>query len=153
MRAPDNAVLTGDLEQRQYRSKADQKWRLQRTISELVGGKGRRMHPHGKLLVSALAATLTLPSCVQRPAAVAGTVATPVSWPIPWPDSLTPLGDGYPASGASCRRVGESAATIDFLDHTTILVGCPTQGDAMQLGGKFIATVDGITLVSVPLRP
>jgi hypothetical protein len=66
---------------------------------------------------------------------------------------LTPLGDGFPASGAPCRRVGESAATIDFLDHTTILVGCPTQDDAIQLGGKVIATVDGITLVSIPLRP
>jgi hypothetical protein len=107
------------------------------------------MHLFGKFTVSALAATLTLSSCVQRPAAVAG----PAARPIPWPDTLTPLGDGYPAVGAPCRRVGESAATSNFLDHTALLVGCPTQGDAMQLGGKFIATVDGITLVSVPLRP
>lgn len=107
------------------------------------------MHLYGIFTVSALAATLMLGSCVQRPAAVAG----PAGWTIPWPDTLTPLGDGYPAAGAPCRRVGESAATIDFLDHTALLVGCPTQGDAMQLGGKLIATVDGITLVSVPLRP
>jgi len=106
------------------------------------------MHLFGKFTVSALAATLTLSSCVQRPAAVAGQ-----GWTIPWPTTLTPLGDGYPAVGAPCRRVGESAATIDFLDHTAILVGCPTQDDALQLGGKVIATVDGITLVSVPLRP
>ena len=107
------------------------------------------MHLYGKFTVSALAATLTLSACVQRPAAVAG----PAARPIPWRDTLTPLGDGYPASGAPCRRVGESAATIDFLDHTAILVGCPTQADAMQLGGKLIGTVDGITLMSVPLRP
>jgi len=106
------------------------------------------MHLYGKFTVSALAATLTLSSCVQRPAAVAGQ-----GWTIPWPDTLTPLGDGYPASGAPCRRIGESAATIDFLDHTALLVGCPKQDDALQLGGKVIATVDGITLVSVPLRP
>jgi len=106
------------------------------------------MHLYGKFTVSALAATLTLSSCVQRPAAVAGQ-----GWTIPWPTTLTPLGDGYPAVGAPCRRVGESAATSDFLDHTALLVGCPTQADAMQLGGKVIATVDGITLVSVPLRP
>ena len=106
------------------------------------------MHLYGTFTVSALAATLTLSSCVQRPAAVAGQ-----GWTIPWPTTLRPLGDGYPAVGAPCRRVGESAATIDFLDHTALLVGCPTQGDAMQLGGRFIATVDGITLVSVPLRP
>jgi len=107
------------------------------------------MHLFGKFTVSALAATLTLSSCVQRPAAVAG----PAARPIPWPTTLTPLGDGYPAVGAPCRRVGESAATSDFLDHTALLVGCPTQADAMHLGGKVIATVDGITLVSVPLRP
>jgi hypothetical protein len=107
------------------------------------------MHLYGTFTVSALAATLTLSSCVQRPAAVAG----PAAWTIPWPDTLKPLGDGYPAAGAPCRRVGESAATIDFLDHTALLVGCPTHGEAMQLGGKVIATVDGITLVSVPLRP
>jgi hypothetical protein len=71
----------------------------------------------------------------------------------PHAPSDRPFGDGFPASGAPCRRVGESAATIDFLDHTTILVGCPTQDDAIQLGGKVIATVDGITLVSIPLRP
>jgi hypothetical protein len=119
------------------------------------------MHLYGKLIVSVLAAALMLGSCVQRPAAHAtlpagaasAAVAGSVAWPIPWPDTLTPLGDGYPASGASCRRVGESAATINFLDHTAVLVGCPTQADAMQLGGKVIATVDGITLVSVPLRP
>jgi len=107
------------------------------------------MHLYGKFTVSALAATLTLSACVQRPAAVAG----PAARPIPWRDTLTPLGDGYPAAGAPCRRVGESAATIDFLDHTALLVGCPTQADAMQLGGKLIGTVDGITLMSVPLRP
>ena len=119
------------------------------------------MHPYGKFTVSALAATLMLGSCVQRPAAHAtlpagaasAAVAGPEAWPTPWPDTLTPLGDGYPASGAPCRRVGESAATINFLDHTAVLVGCPTPGDALQLGGKFIATVDGITLVSIPLRP
>jgi len=107
------------------------------------------MHLYGTFTVSALAATLTLSSCVQRPAAVAG----PAAWTIPWPDTLKPLGDGYPAAGAPCRRVGESVATIDFLDHTALLVGCPTHGEATQLGGKVIATVDGITLVSVPLRP
>jgi hypothetical protein len=107
------------------------------------------MHLYGTFTMSALAATLTLSACVQRPAAVAG----PAARPIPWPTTLTPLGDGYPAVGAPCRRVGESAATSNFLDHTALLVGCPTQAAALQLGGKVIATVDGITLVSVPLRP
>jgi len=115
------------------------------------------MHRHGIFMVAALGAVLSLCSCVQPPAATDAPPADPAwaraaSRPA-WPHSLTPVGDGFPASGAPCRRVGESAATIDFLDHTAILVGCPTAGDAMQLAGRLVATVDGIMLVSVPLRP
>jgi hypothetical protein len=46
--------------------------------------------------------------------------------------------------------VGESAATINFLDHTAWLVGCLSVDDAAKLGGNVVATVDGVTLVSVP---
>jgi len=110
------------------------------------------MYLYGRLLVSALAATISLSSCA--PATVsAGPAPALATGPVMWPPSLAPVGDGFPASGARCRRIGESAATIDFLDHTAILVGCPTPADALQLGGKQVATVDGITLVSVPLHP
>ncbi|MBD8723763.1 hypothetical protein IFT43_10400 [Oxalobacteraceae sp. CFBP 13708] len=115
------------------------------------------MHRQGIFMVAALGAVLSLCSCVQPPAATEVPPADPAlaaaASGAAWPHSLTLVGDGFPASGAPCRRVGESAATIDFLDHTAILVGCPTDGDAMQLGGRLVATVDGITLVSVPLRP
>jgi hypothetical protein len=67
-----------------------------------------------------------------------------------WPESLRPFGDGYPAAGDPCRRVGESAATIDWLDHTADLVGCPTEEAAKTLGGRIVGKVEGITLVSVP---
>lgn len=107
------------------------------------------MDLHGRLVVALLAATVSLSACVHAPGAPAAASVAPVAWP----QSLTLIGDGFPASGARCLRIGESAATIDFLDHTAILVGCPTPADAMQLGGKPVATVDGITLISIPLHP
>jgi hypothetical protein len=76
----------------------------------------------------------------------AGATAAQVAWPA----SLNVIGDGFPAAGAACRKIGESAATVNFLDDSATLVGCPTEADAAKLGGKIVSTVDGITLVSVP---
>ncbi|MGR4889485.1 hypothetical protein ACIPPQ_00510 [Sphingopyxis sp. LARHCG72] len=73
-----------------------------------------------------------------------------------WPASLVTVGDGYPAPGAPCRRVGESAATSDFLDDSAALVGCPGRpGDPAAtaittIAGKVVGEVDGVTLISVP---
>jgi hypothetical protein len=70
--------------------------------------------------------------------------------PAVWPASLPAFGEGFPNPGDPCRNVGESAATINFLDHTAWLVGCLSADDAAKLGGTVVATVDGVTLVSVP---
>lgn len=67
-----------------------------------------------------------------------------------WPTSLNVVGDGYPGPGAPCRRIGETAATINFLDDSAALVGCPTPELAEGLGGNVLTTIDGVTLVSVP---
>ncbi|WP_226019552.1 hypothetical protein [Novosphingobium sp. FKTRR1] len=67
-----------------------------------------------------------------------------------WPASLTIVGSGFPNAGDACRVIGETAATVDFLDDSATLVGCLDAADAAKLGGKQVGVVDGVTLVSVP---
>lgn len=106
---------------------------------------------------------LVLQACSERPeqvpveniavTAVLGTpaaTAEPESVPQPgWPASLKLVGDGFPNRGDPCRRIGETAATVDFLDDSASLVGCRAVSEAQALGGRIVGTVDGITLVSV----
>lgn len=67
-----------------------------------------------------------------------------------WPASLPVFGDGLPNPGDPCRRVGESLETVDYLDDSASLLGCLSADDEAKLGGKAVATIDGVTLVSVP---
>ena len=99
------------------------------------------------------------PPVTDTPAAAASAAPAPAAEPAPaaaatspgtWPASLPAFGDGFPNPGDPCRRVGESPATANFLDHTASLVGCLSAADATALGGRVVATVDGVTLVSVP---
>jgi len=76
--------------------------------------------------------------------------ATAAEGSVNWPESLPVFGDGFPHPGSPCRRIGESAATVDFLDDSAALVGCPSAAEAEALGGKILRTIDGVTLVSVP---
>ena len=94
------------------------------------------------------ATALALSGCQQatdRSAAPTAAAAQPA-----WPASLTVVGDGFPNPGDACRRIGESAASANFLDHTATLAGCLSADDAAKLGGRVVATVDGVTLVSIP---
>lgn len=98
-------------------------------------------------------ALLALAACNQTaPAADTSEPQAPATNVTVWPASLNVLGDGYPKAGDVCRRIGESMATVDFLDDSAVLVGCPTnEPDAIAaVGGRQVGAVDGITLISVP---
>lgn len=73
-----------------------------------------------------------------------------------WPASLSPIGDGYPKNGDACRRLGESPATADYLDHTATLVGCPGAADSASVRAMLadhrahvVGYADGVTLISI----
>lgn len=102
-------------------------------------------------------AALSLAACSQaeqtRQTAPIST-PPPASAPFAWPATLRIVGHGYPAAGAPCRRIGETAATVDYLDDSADLVGCPASDQAAiaALGGKSVGQVDGVALISVPRR-
>jgi hypothetical protein len=111
------------------------------------------MRPIIQTGIVSIVVAMTLSGCQQKPTdPAAGTGAAPAATAAQgaWPASLPAFGDGFPNAGDPCRRVGESAATANFLDHTAALVGCLSAADAAKLGGRVVATVDGVTLVSVP---
>jgi hypothetical protein len=109
------------------------------------------MRPILQTGVISLVLVLAASGCQQAPTPAPETTApAATAAPAAWPASLPAFGDGFPKAGDPCRRVGESAATINFLDHTASLVGCLSPDDAAKLGGRVVATIDGVTLVSVP---
>jgi hypothetical protein len=77
--------------------------------------------------------------------------------PFEWPASLVVLGDGYPHSGDACRRLGESSATANYLDHMAMLVGCPGSSDSAAVRAilehhryaRLVGHTDGVTLISI----
>lgn len=105
----------------------------------------KAMHRRAAL---AVVVAVLLGGCKPSEPQVAETPATPASGT--WPATLNVVGEGFPNPGDPCRVVGESAATVDFLDHTATLVGCLDAAEAGKLGGRTVGTVDGVTLVSVP---
>lgn len=98
---------------------------------------------------TALAGALLLAACGQ-PKDVSAPAEAPGDTPAAIPASLAPFGEGYPNAGDPCRRLGESAATSNWLDDSAVLVGCPTAESAAALGGRVVDTVEGVTVVSIP---
>ncbi len=103
-----------------------------------------RMMRLSPLVAFALLAACGQPATEQSDTAEAEAVAA-------FPASLNPFGNGYPNAGDSCLRLGESETTSNWLDDSSILVGCPTAEAAKALGGDDLGQVDGIHIVSVPM--
>lgn len=95
----------------------------------------------------AVAACSKAPDSTPPVAAPVGEAATTAAVTIP--ESLAPFGDGFPAAGDPCRRLGESPATVNYLDDSAMLIGCPSAEAAAALPGTVVATIEGTTLVSI----
>jgi hypothetical protein len=98
----------------------------------------------------AVSPLFALAACQDGNRAAANVSAEAAAQAMSWPASLTVVGDGFPNSGDACRTIGETEATVNFLDDSATLAGCLSPLDAVKLGGKVVGTVDGVTLVSVP---
>lgn len=66
-----------------------------------------------------------------------------------------PLMRGFRGDDDPCRLVGESAATVNYLDHTRWLVGCPAGSAGLaeileEFGGDEVDRIGGYVLISVP---
>lgn len=72
-------------------------------------------------------------------------------------DPLPFFGDGYPAEGDMCRRIGEDAFTNQFLDDAADFVGCPEDMESLgvfvtETGAIPVGRTQGTVLFSVPRR-
>jgi len=89
-------------------------------------------------------------------AAALSTACAPLIQPsAPTETTLPFFGTGYPAQGDPCRRLGESAETIDYLDHTADLVGCPVNLGTLDefvlnTGAVEVFRQDGFVVYSIP---
>lgn len=74
--------------------------------------------------------------------------------PAPTNDNLRLVG-GYRSEDDDCQLTGETAFTVNFLDHTADLVSCPTGSDAAQslvdmYPARQVAETGGYTVYTIP---
>jgi hypothetical protein len=113
------------------------------------------MRPRIRISLISFAVALVVSGCkpAAEPATQAALPTDPAvatAAPATWPASLNVMGDGFPNAGDACRRIGETEATVNYLDDSATLAGCLSADDAAKLGGTVVGTIDGVTLVSVP---
>lgn len=61
----------------------------------------------------------------------------------------------FPTQGDVCQVIGESDATVEYLDHTQLLIGCPTNetgaiDDRIAEGAQQLTIVGDWTLLNLP---
>lgn len=110
------------------------------------------------LLCVALAACSPTPTAPAKPESQQDTSEpqAPAQSAFVWTSAFNVMGDGYPKAGDPCRRLGESTVTVNYLDDSAFLVGCPgsaTDEAAAALvaaGGRVAGTAEGVTMISIP---
>lgn len=83
---------------------------------------------------------------------IAAACAEPAPPPPPEPD--LPYVRAYRAEGDQCFLVGESADTVEYLDHTADLVACPSDYEGLgvfvtETGAEQVTVLGSFTLFSV----
>lgn len=92
-------------------------------------------------------------------AALAAGAALPLWAETEWPQALRPFGGGFPKQGDPCSKVGETAATAEFLDDSAVLIACPASRSSVLVrrfldthGGRVVGEVEGFALISVGIH-
>ncbi len=98
-----------------------------------------------------IGAALMLAACEETPPS---TPPETGAAPAPTNDNL-PLVRGYRSEDDWCQLTGESAFTVEFLDHTADLVSCPTGSSAEQsllemYNAQKMAETGGYSVYSIP---
>lgn len=96
-----------------------------------------------------LAVVATLAACAAPPPQPETGAAPP-----PNNNDLYLVG-GYRSEDDWCQLTGETAFTVNFLDHTADLVSCPTGSAAAQSlvetqGARQVAETGGYTVYTIP---
>lgn len=97
-----------------------------------------------------LAAAAAIAACTDTPPTAPETGAAPA----PTNDDLYLVG-GYRSEDDWCQLTGETAFTVNFLDHTADLVSCPTGSAAAQSlvetsDAQQVAETGGYTVYTIP---
>lgn len=101
--------------------------------------------------IIAIGAALMLTACDETPQSDPPQTGAA---PAPTNDNL-PLVRGYRSEDDWCQLTGESAFTVEFLDHTADLVSCPTGSSAEQslvemYNAQKMAETGGYSVYSIP---
>lgn len=105
--------------------------------------------------LSALALAM-LAGCATEPVLGYGPEPTTTRYTPPAASRLVGVRP-YPGPEDVCQVIGENDATVELLDHTTLLIGCPKHEtgaleDRQAEGAKIVAHARHWTLLELPIE-